>query len=401
MFFPIGTDHDGRRPAIATVLLILANLAMYVAMRTGAGVRWEDLATGTGPIDAFVQHFWLNPRDFRWWQLFTSMFVHDPNGIGHIGMNMLFLWVFGKPVESHLGFWRFLLLYLAAGAASGLAQSAASSAPSIGASGAVFGVLGLFVAFFPRSQTQVFYIFLGIGTYMMPSMWLVAIYVIIDLLRQGFEWGGLGRSGIASMAHLGGAAFGLVAGVILLKLKVVPRGEWDLLYVTTQFMRRRQLRAALRGADVTPWMSGKAVGTIAKGGGLDASELRQAELRSLILARLSARDSVRALASYRELLAIVPQAALGADAQLDLANRALAEGDAAIAAIGYRNYITAYRTERRTDDVQLLLALVLVRRLSRPAEAKPLLDGLEERLDEPGQRALAAALSAECAGAPT
>ena len=67
MFFPIGTDHDGRRPAITTVLLILVNIAMYVAMRTGFGAQWQDMSVGEGPIDAFVRRFWLNPRDFHWW----------------------------------------------------------------------------------------------------------------------------------------------------------------------------------------------------------------------------------------------------------------------------------------------------------------------------------------------
>ncbi|MFO0829894.1 MAG: rhomboid family intramembrane serine protease [Phycisphaerales bacterium] len=398
MMFPFGTDRDGQRPAIATILLIFLNVTMYVAMQMDVGARWASPLSGDGPVDAFIEHFWLNPRRFVWWQLFTSAFVHDPNGIGHLGMNMLFLWVFGKPVESHLGFWRFLALYLAACVASGLAQCAVSAAPAIGASGAVYGVMGLFIAFFPRSHTRLLYVFLGVGVMVMPSMWLVAIYVIIDVLRQAFEWGGIARSEVASMAHLGGATFGVVTGIILLKLKVVPRGEWDLLYVVTQFMRRRRLRAALRGADATPWMSGKATGAVVAGGSLDADGRRQAELRALTQSRLRERDSEGAIAHYRELVAIAPGASLPHDAQLEIANRALASGDAELAARAYRNYIASHGAERATDEVRLLLATVLARRLGRPHEARPLLAGLAERLPDAAQQELARSLAAECDG---
>src|SRR5690606_35452158 len=96
MFIPIRTDRPPRRTPIVTEGLIALNLLVYLTGLVGQAFGAFDLRTMT-------QWMWFHPQDFRVWQLFTSMFMHDPSQIGHLAFNMLFLWVFGAPVEDRLG----------------------------------------------------------------------------------------------------------------------------------------------------------------------------------------------------------------------------------------------------------------------------------------------------------
>ncbi len=396
MLIPLGTDRDGRRPVIAVPLLIAVNVVAFVAMRTGVASHWLDPASGIDPIKAYVQWAQFDPRHLDWWRWVTSFFTHDPSGAWHIVGNMIFLWAFGKPVESHIGFWRFLGFYLLGGLFANLIQWQVSNTPCIGASGAVFAVAGLFIAFFPRSQTRVFYLFTMSVMYV-ASVWLIGLFVVIDVLQLLMDRSGLMRSGVGNAAHLGGMLFGVLGGMLLLKLGVVPRGDWDLLYATKQFFRRRQMRAALRGDGPTPWMGGAARGAVTKGGPLDPRTVREAELRALTQSRLRSTDGTGACQAYRELVAVSPESTLHADAQLELANRAMAEGDSPLAAQAYANFLAAYPNDTKANEVRLMLSIVYLRRLQQPTKATPLLQGLPERLHDADQRTLAQALLRECA----
>lgn len=394
MFFPIGTDHDGRRPAWGVAFLIAANLASYAAMQAGVGSLWAG-ESGLGPIDAYLVRFAFDPSRPSVSGLLTYQFVHDPGGIWHLASNMLFLWVFGKPVESHVGWWRFLLLYLVGGVVAALGHWALSRNPVIGASGAVFAVTGLFAALFPRGHTR-FLFLIGMGIIAVPNLWVVGLYGLIDLLRQLSASTGLSMTRVAAGAHLAGLAFGLVAGVALLRLGVVPRGSWDLLFLLTQWKRRRAMRAAFRGANA-PWTSAPPPPPPPTTAGSAAVRIDSpvAQLRAEVQRLLRAHDAPAALAAYRRLLAEDPTTRLPADPQLELANRALDAGEADIAATAYERFLAVAPNDPRRDEVRLLLALVLVRRLAAPARARPLLDGLAELLDDPNRKALATALASE------
>jgi membrane associated rhomboid family serine protease len=93
------------------------------------------------------------------WQLFSSLFIHDPHSVWHLAFNMLFLWIFGAPVESRLGRVSFLSLYLLGGAVANIAHMMVSKAPVIGASGAIAGLTGAFLALYPRSRVIVLFLF--------------------------------------------------------------------------------------------------------------------------------------------------------------------------------------------------------------------------------------------------
>jgi membrane associated rhomboid family serine protease len=150
-----------------------------------------------------------------WWvTLFSSMFMHG--GILHIAGNMLFLWVFGNNIEDSMGRVRFLLFYVLAGIAAVYAQSLLepnSTLPTIGASGAVAGVLGGYILLHPRARVLTmiiivfFFTFIEIPALIMLGIWFVlqAIPAVGGLAVPDIAGGG----GIAYLAHVGGFIFGL------------------------------------------------------------------------------------------------------------------------------------------------------------------------------------------------
>jgi membrane associated rhomboid family serine protease len=151
-----------------------------------------------------------------WWvTLFTSMFMHG--GILHILGNMLFLWVFGNNVEDAMGRVKFVAFYLLAGLIAVYSQAAidpSSTAPTIGASGAVAGVLGGYALLHPQARvlTLIFIIFF-VTLVEIPALILLAVWFILQFIpalgQVAVETGG--DQGIAYFAHVGGFVFGLVA----------------------------------------------------------------------------------------------------------------------------------------------------------------------------------------------
>lgn len=148
-----------------------------------------------------------------WATMFTSMFLHG--GFLHLAGNMVFLWVFGDNVEDRLGHVLFAVFYAATGAAAVWAQVAVdpeSTVPMIGASGAIAGVLGGYLLFFPYSRVNTLF-FMGIIFHArIAAIWLIGGW---GLLQAFSGVGSLGASsagsGVAYFAHLGGLAAGLAA----------------------------------------------------------------------------------------------------------------------------------------------------------------------------------------------
>jgi membrane associated rhomboid family serine protease len=148
--------------------------------------------------------------------LFTSMFMHG--GILHIAGNMLFLWVFGNNIEDSMGRLKFILFYLLAGLVAVYSQAALdvdSTVPTIGASGAVAGVLGAYALLHPgaRVLTLIFIIFF-VTLVEIPAMILLGIWFVLQFLPAVGqvatpEVGG--GEGVAYLAHVGGFLFGLAA----------------------------------------------------------------------------------------------------------------------------------------------------------------------------------------------
>jgi membrane associated rhomboid family serine protease len=156
--------------------------------------------------------------DAPWWvTIVTSMFLHG--SILHIAGNMLFLWVFGNNIEDSMGRPRFLAFYLLSGAVAVYAQALldpSATVPTIGASGAVAGVLGGYILLHPRARvlTLVFIIFF-VTFVEIPAMVLLGVWFVLQLLPavgQVATPDVAGESGgVAYLAHIGGFVFGLAA----------------------------------------------------------------------------------------------------------------------------------------------------------------------------------------------
>ncbi len=400
MFIPLGTDRLPQHRPTVTIGLILLNLAVFlgiaIAVRAGATTHEQILQWGA---------VWR--MDFRPLTLVTSVFLHEPSGLGHVGFNMLFLWVFGQAVESRLGSWWFLVFYLAGGAFACAAHMVASAAPAIGASGAVAAVSGAYLALFPRSTVRVLLFFFLIGVYHVPAVWFIAFYIAIDLFSQASEF--LGRpSDVANAAHLGGYAFGFTVALSLLAVGVLPRTDLDALYLFKQRKRRKEMRAVARelgsGFEATthaaPTPKRMARSEDAPSTPIDDPH---AEARRAIVEALRRDDSETALRLYRDGPAEIR---LAETALADLGNRAMAAGETDDAVRAYRALLERRGDRPRgeagpTDDFRLLLATLLVRRAGRPDEAGPLLALLGEARLSSQASALRDALIAEIGGSTT
>jgi membrane associated rhomboid family serine protease len=177
-----------------------------------------------GQLDAFIGVFGLVPARlsltslqlFPWLTLITSMFLHG--GWFHVIGNMWFLFIFGDNVEDRMGPARFLVFYLAAGVIAGFSQfllSPSSQIPTVGASGAIAGVLGAYFVLYPRARV-ITLIFLFIFPWLVeiPALIYLGIWFLMQLssglLNLGQLSSGAAVGGIAWWAHIGGFLFGLL-----------------------------------------------------------------------------------------------------------------------------------------------------------------------------------------------
>jgi membrane associated rhomboid family serine protease len=161
--------------------------------------------------------------------LFTSMFSHA--GLLHLGGNMLFLWIFGNNVEDAMGPVRFVVFYLLAGLAALALQIAIGPnalVPTLGASGAIAGVLGGYIVLYPRARVLtlifliIFFTFIEIPAYLFLFIWFAqqAIFGAVDLTTPSG-----GGGGVAHFAHVGGFAFGLLAVRLIAKRRSAAYGQ--------------------------------------------------------------------------------------------------------------------------------------------------------------------------------
>ena len=140
----------------------------------------------------------------------------------HIGGNLLFLWIFGDNIELKFGRGKFLIIYLTWGLVAGLAHIAvdpSSQIPAVGASGAISGVLGTYLVLYPRVRIQTF-MMLGFFWRMMriEARWYLPFWFIFQNILPFFVGGfGVGGSGVAYMAHIGGFVAGLAVGYLYKK----------------------------------------------------------------------------------------------------------------------------------------------------------------------------------------
>jgi membrane associated rhomboid family serine protease len=150
----------------------------------------------------------FSPGKSVWLSVLYSMFFHG--SWLHIAGNLLFLWVFGNNVEDRLGHAGFALFYLAAGVAATAAQVAvdvSSTAPMIGASGAIAGVMGAYLVWFPRAKVNTLFFVIIIVWFKIQARWILLAWFVLQFFTSP-------NSGVAWVAHVGGFVFGVVVGLL-------------------------------------------------------------------------------------------------------------------------------------------------------------------------------------------
>jgi membrane associated rhomboid family serine protease len=211
-----------RLPVIATGLIAACTIVFLCQLGLDENAL-EDISLSYGMVPAVLFGYAELPARLQAVPpavtLVTSMFLHG--GLLHLLGNMLYLWIFGKTVESALGPLRFLVLYLLCGVAAALTQALTdpmAEVPMIGASGAIAGVLGSYLALFPRSNVVVLlWIIIFVRLITLPAVILLGIWFALQLLSALSMQPG--EAGVAFWAHVGG----FLAGMALV-LVLRPRG---------------------------------------------------------------------------------------------------------------------------------------------------------------------------------
>jgi membrane associated rhomboid family serine protease len=173
-------------------------------------------------LNYFISRYGIVPERFAhaepWSTIFTSMFLHG--GFMHLIGNMWILWLVGDNVEDLLGHVRFLLFYLACGVIAAFVHiffNLESQLPTIGASGAIAGVMGAYAVKFPRSRVaMLIFIFIFFTVVDIPAMWLILYWFVIQLFSGigSIGYSHLSQGGPAFMAHVGG----FLAGILLIQV---------------------------------------------------------------------------------------------------------------------------------------------------------------------------------------
>ncbi len=212
---------------IATIGIILVNVFVFVWMYVFAfsaknfqyGLTLFYVKYGLVPFE--ITHGKLIYPTIRplWVTLFTSMFIHG--GFGHILGNMWFFWIFGNNVEDYLGSVKFVIFYIAGGIVAALTQIAinpSSKVPVIGASGAIAAVMGAYFYLFPRSNIKTLvFVFYFVTFVEIPAPFFLLFWFLMQLI-PGLTPSGASQ-GVAFWAHIGGFVFGLLAAIVIKKLK--------------------------------------------------------------------------------------------------------------------------------------------------------------------------------------
>ncbi len=190
---------------VVTYTIIGINVIIFIG---------ELLLDGMGYLDWFYYEFAVIPAQVmegeQLYSLFTSMFMHS--GVFHILFNMLYLYIFGNNIEDSMGSGRFLIFYILCGLiATGahIYTDPESQIPTLGASGAIAGVLGAYMVLYPRERVDAL---LGYFYIRVPAIVVLLTWFILQLFSGILSLGHMGEGGIAFFAHIGG----FIAGAILI-----------------------------------------------------------------------------------------------------------------------------------------------------------------------------------------
>ncbi len=238
--FPISDENErGQGPAFVTLAFIAINVLVFLFLQgAGASTEGAEFTYGYSAVPAEItqnvdlvedETITIDGQQVAipqepgpspiWLTLFTSLFMHG--GWLHLGGNMLFLWIFGDNVEHRIGHGLYVVFYLVAGVIASFAQiliDTDSVIPTLGASGAISGVLGAYLVMFPTNRVTVF-----LFRFLVPVPAIVAIGMWGVLQVVSGLAAPAGAGGVAYMAHIGGLVAGIAAGLLFRMIFNEPR----------------------------------------------------------------------------------------------------------------------------------------------------------------------------------
>ena len=199
-------------PAVNIALIVLNTIVFFY-----------ELSIPDAALLPFMRVFAMVPGHFAWPTIFTSMFIHG--GFMHVFGNMLYLWIFGDNIEDRLGHFRYLVFYFFCGTVAALAHvymNPGSMIPTMGASGAIAGVMGAYFVLYPQSRilTLVPIVFF-LRVMEVPAVVFLGIWFVIQFFSSVASVG-VEASGIAFWAHVAG----FLAGVAWILIFRQRRTEW-------------------------------------------------------------------------------------------------------------------------------------------------------------------------------
>jgi membrane associated rhomboid family serine protease len=205
-------------PYITITIIVLNALAWFY-----------ELSLPRDALPQFLQMYGFVPALFTVPSLVTSMFLHG--GWSHVIGNMWYLWIFGDNVEDRMGRGRFIAFYLLCGVVAALGQYAmdpGSTLPTIGASGAIAGVMGAYFVLYPHSRVLTLVpLFFYFEIFEMPAIVLLGFWFLMQLFSAGAiaVTASTGGGGVAFMAHVAGFIFGAM-GVFVFRKREAADPRW-------------------------------------------------------------------------------------------------------------------------------------------------------------------------------
>ena len=229
MLFPLSDDDRKLTgPAYFTWAILIINVVVYFFQVTDPQLTYQwamtpkEITTGVDLVNPIIMT--VEGRDIEiphvpgpsliYITLLTSMFMHG--SIGHLFSNMLYLWIFGDNVEHRFGHVPFLIFYLISGLFASIAQiliAPGSVIPNLGASGAIFGILGAYMVLFPWNKVNAIVLYFVVS---IPAVYVIGLWTVIQVFSVfGSFLGPQQAGGVAYMAHIGGLIAGVAAGFAL------------------------------------------------------------------------------------------------------------------------------------------------------------------------------------------
>ena len=215
---PLRDVIPSRTTPYVTITIIILNALAWLF----------ELSLPHDDLNQFLVSFGVVPAYFAWPTLITSMFLHG--SWSHVIGNMWYLWIFGDNVEDNVGHGRFIVFYLLCGmAAAGgqIAMDPNSALPTIGASGAIAGVMGAYFVLYPQSRVLTLIPFIWLQVVELPAVILLGFWFLMQLFSAGtiaMTASSHGSGGVAFAAHVAGFIVGIV-GVFVLRKRSSDRWE--------------------------------------------------------------------------------------------------------------------------------------------------------------------------------